>query len=63
MWRLKSCPKCKGDMYIDKGRNAWYEECLQCGFSRELVDMVLANPQPDNMKNKISARRAKTVAR
>jgi len=50
-------------MYIDKGRNAWYEECLQCGFSRELVDMVLANPQPDNMKNRISARRAKTVAR
>ena len=63
MWRLKSCPKCKGDMYIDKDRNSWHEECLQCGFSRELVDMVLVNPQPENANNKNSARRAKTAAR
>jgi hypothetical protein len=62
MWRLKSCPRCKGDMFIDKDGNSWYEECLQCGFSRELVDMVVVNTQPPSMKNKSSARRAKAVA-
>ena len=42
MWKLKSCPKCGGDIFIDKDFNGWYEECLQCGFSRELVEMVSA---------------------
>jgi len=31
MWRLKGCPKCKGDLYLDRDRNGWFEECLQCG--------------------------------
>ena len=62
MWRLKSCPRCSGDMFIDKERNSWYEECLQCGFSRELVDMALVNSEPARMKNKNSIRRAKVIA-
>ena len=62
MWRFKSCPRCKGDMFIDKNGDSWYEECLQCGFSRELVDMVVVGTQPSSMKNSIGARKAKIVA-
>ena len=49
-------------MFIDKERNSWYEECLQCGFSRELVDMVAVNSQPARMKNKNSVRRPRVIA-
>jgi hypothetical protein len=49
-------------MFIDKDRNSWYEECLQCGFSRELVDMVAVDTQPASTRNKNGARSAKTVA-
>ena len=31
MW-LKSCPKCRGDLFLDKDEYGWYKECLQCGY-------------------------------
>ena len=27
-WRLRSCPRCRGDMYLDE-QKSWH--CLQCG--------------------------------
>ena len=38
-WKLKSCPKCGGDMYIN-----WDKEyaCLQCGYTEPVnIDDVL----------------------
>jgi len=49
-------------MFIDKNGDSWYEECLQCGFSRELVDMVVVGTQPSSVKNSTGARKAKIVA-
>jgi hypothetical protein len=31
------CPKCRGNLYLDRDFNGWYEECLQCGFIKDLV--------------------------
>jgi len=31
------CPKCRGNLYLDRGYNGWYEECLQCGFIKDLA--------------------------
>jgi hypothetical protein len=36
MWRLKGCAKCRGDVYLDRDRNGWFEECLQCGHVQYL---------------------------
>lgn len=37
MWKLKGCPKCGGDLFIDKDMdNYWYAQCLQCSYYREL---------------------------
>jgi DNA-directed RNA polymerase subunit M/transcription elongation factor TFIIS len=36
MWRFKGCPKCGGDLFVDYDLNGWYEECLQCGYLRDL---------------------------
>ena len=40
MWKLKTCPRCQGDLFIDKGIGGWYEQCLQCGFRREMKALV-----------------------
>lgn len=29
---LKSCPRCKGDLFLSSDEYGWYWECLQCGY-------------------------------
>ena len=35
-WKVKSCPRCKGDMFLDRDLDSWYEQCLQCSYRVEL---------------------------
>jgi ribosomal protein S27AE len=35
-WRLKSCPRCGSDMFIDKDFDNWYEQCLMCSYRVDL---------------------------
>ena len=53
MWRFKSCPRCKGDILIDRDCSGWHELCLQCGFQRDLQDIVEAQ-QHAKKKQEIS---------
>ena len=36
IWKLKKCPRCGGDMFIDGDIYGWYEKCLQCAYCCEL---------------------------
>jgi hypothetical protein len=47
-WRLRSCPRCGGDMFVGKDLYGWYESCLQCGYYGELknLDEFGQNPTP-----------------
>lgn len=36
MWKLKTCPRCQGDLFLDKDLDGWYQQCLQCGYRRPL---------------------------
>ncbi len=36
MWKLKNCPRCGGDVFLDSEEHIWYEQCLQCGYRHEL---------------------------
>jgi len=38
-WKLKECPRCGGDVFIDKDLETWYEQCLQCSHRRELKQL------------------------
>ena len=38
VWKLKSCPRCGGDLFLDRDEGKWYEQCLQCSYLRELKD-------------------------
>jgi len=32
MLKFKSCPRCKGDIAVDRDQFGWYEQCIQCGY-------------------------------
>ncbi|MDD5082335.1 MAG: hypothetical protein PHU08_03075 [Dehalococcoidales bacterium] len=36
VWKFKSCPRCQGDVYLDKDIDGWYEQCVQCGYVLDL---------------------------
>lgn len=38
-WKLKSCTRCGGDLYIDRDMDGWFEQCLQCSYRRELREL------------------------
>ena len=35
-WRLKGCPRCRGDVHIARDMDGWYQQCLQCGYETAL---------------------------
>jgi hypothetical protein len=34
--RLESCPKCKGQLLLEKDNYGLYQQCLQCGYLHDL---------------------------
>jgi len=46
MWRLKICPRCSGDMFIDRDFYGWYEKCPQCSYCCELRALVRLDEGP-----------------
>ena len=30
------CPKCGGNLYLDRDHIGWYEQCLQCAYIKDL---------------------------
>ena len=34
---FKECPRCKGDVYVEKDSYGTYRKCLQCGRTQDLV--------------------------
>ena len=36
MWKFKGCPRCRGDMFLERDQSVWYEKCLQCSYQHEL---------------------------
>lgn len=36
MFFLKACPKCHGDIYLDRDIYGSFAECLQCGLLGDL---------------------------
>lgn len=32
----KRCPKCGGNVYLDRDNYGWYDKCLQCAYTSDL---------------------------
>ena len=43
IWKLKSCPRCNGDLFIQRETDGWYEECLLCGYEKDVSNLVTLN--------------------
>ncbi len=43
MLNLKSCPRCKGDVYVDSDWFGAFESCLQCGWSKDTSEGPLTS--------------------
>ncbi len=55
MMELKSCPKCHGDMFLDRDNYGAFRQCLQCGLIKDLVDPSAIVTQPMQPKAKKQA--------
>jgi len=33
MWKVRKCPKCSGDLFLDIDDDIWFDHCLQCGYT------------------------------
>ena len=42
IFRLKSCPRCKGDLVLERDQWGWYEQCIQCGYLHDLPEVSLS---------------------
>ena len=40
MLYLKGCPKCRGDMYLEKDSYGVFRQCLQCGMVQDATAAV-----------------------
>jgi len=36
--KFKGCPKCHGDLYLNRDLYGRYVTCLQCGYMKDLVE-------------------------
>ena len=52
---LKSCPKCKGDLFLDQDHYGKFKSCVQCGYIRDLVEGPQPMAQPPRLATKTEA--------
>ncbi|MFC1981034.1 hypothetical protein ACFLVN_02170 [Chloroflexota bacterium] len=41
MLNRESCPRCSGDVRVDRDKYGWYVECIICGYMRDLESVVV----------------------
>ena len=45
-WKSRSCPRCHGDMFLDRDLDFWYQQCLQCSYRVELKPLERVAKEP-----------------
>lgn len=58
MWKIKSCPRCGGDVFMDRELDGWYEVCLQCSHRNELRNITEAEKPLPTTRRKRSKKQA-----
>ena len=41
MWKMKGCPKCGGDIFLDIDGSTLLDHCLQCGYVNPRITLKL----------------------
>ena len=48
LWRFKGCPRCGGDLFIDRDIEGWYEQCLMCAYREKFGLESLTQPDTED---------------
>ena len=48
VWKFKMCPRCGGDIFVDRDMDGWYEVCLQCSYRYDLESIAEYERQPSS---------------
>ncbi len=49
MMKLHGCKKCQGALILDKDEFGWFEECIQCGYTRDIpLDIPFNTPETED---------------
>jgi ssDNA-binding Zn-finger/Zn-ribbon topoisomerase 1 len=57
MLRLKACPRCNGDVVFERDNWGWYEQCIQCGYLRDLQnELEVKQQQPQDEESWVGRR-------
>lgn len=43
----RHCPRCGGNVYLEKDFYGWFEKCLQCGYNRDLPRVIGVRGETD----------------
>ena len=43
IWKFKSCPRCGGDIFVERDQDSWHEQCLQCGYLHDILSKAKVN--------------------
>lgn len=46
MLMIKDCPRCRGDMFVERDKYGWHKECLQCGHILDLTKIIRTGQYP-----------------
>ena len=55
MIRFKACPKCAGDLYVNKDVQGNFLNCLQCGYLKDIKEAAETLSKPVTVEEKRSA--------
>jgi len=53
MWKFDTCPRCGGDVFVDRDIDGWYEQCLQCSYRNDLKSTAEYKEQPSSKKEAV----------
>lgn len=54
IWKFKSCPRCRGDIFLDRDLENWYEQCLQCSYRHELKNIAEFEKEPAQKEKELA---------
>lgn len=55
--RRKSCPRCFGNIFLERAMDGWDVVCLNCGFRREYaIHQTAGQKQKTNFKESVATR-------
>ncbi|MBM3131975.1 MAG: hypothetical protein FJZ95_02935 [Chloroflexi bacterium] len=59
MFKIKGCPRCRGDIFVENALEGLCELCLQCGYRHEHSAYRVLAPQEEMPRRRRRRRTAK----